>query len=191
MSNSAPTRNRPTPAGNVTLSGAAEALRRLLIEQIGDAYFTDKRRGESASAVIFTRKVGHTQRGGRPILFDRFHAAQLGGKAVDMLLERQNNSVATLNWNRTDGFHVDSIDANLLRDQWGHIHARRVHSSFYDEDRMRPSRIGVEYLLQIFSRAIGHDDLENITRTLFDSGNLFRPYHSPNADIGRRIRYLD
>ena len=36
--------------------------------------------------IDFTRKVGHTQRGGRPILFDRFHAAQLGGKAIDMLL---------------------------------------------------------------------------------------------------------
>jgi 6-phosphofructokinase len=179
------------PAGNVLLSGASESLRRLLIDRIGDAYFTDQRRGESASAAIFTRKVGHTQRGGRPVLFDRFHAAQLGGKAVDMLLEGQNNSVATLNWNRAAGFYVDSLDANMLRDQWGHIHARRVHPSFYDKDRMRPSRTGVEYLLQIFRRAIGHDDLENISRVLFDSGNLFRPYHSPNADMARRIRYLD
>jgi 6-phosphofructokinase len=179
------------PAGNVVLSGAAESLRRLLIERIGDSYFKDRRRGESASAAIFTRKVGHSQRGGRPVLFDRFHAAQLGGKAVDMLLEGQNNAVATLNWNREAGFHVDSLDANMLRDQWGHIHARRVHPSFYDTERMQPSRIGVEYLLQIFARAIGHDDLENISRVLFDSGNLFRPYHSPNTDIARRIRYLD
>jgi ATP-dependent phosphofructokinase / diphosphate-dependent phosphofructokinase len=179
------------PSGNVLLSGAAEALRRTLIDRIGDDYFSDRRRGESADVAIFTRKVGHSQRGGRPVLFDRFHAAQLGGKAVDMLLEGQNNAIATLNWNRTAGFYVDSLDANMLRDQWGHIHARLVHPAFYDEDRMRPSRTGVEYLLQIFSRAIGHDDLENISRTLFDSGNLFRPYHSPNADIARRIRYLD
>ena len=179
------------PSGNVLLSGAAEALRRILIERIGDDYFVDRRRGESADAAIFTRKVGHSQRGGRPILFDRFHAAQLGGKAVDMLLEGQNNAIATLNWSRDSGFYVDSIDANILRDQWGRIHARAVHPAFYDEDRMRPSRVGVEYLLQIFTRAIGHDDLENISRTLFDSGNLFRPYHSPNLDIARRIRYLD
>lgn len=179
------------PSGNVLLSGAAEALRRTLIERIGDSYFVDRRRGESASAAIFTRKVGHSQRGGRPVLFDRFHAAQLGGKAVDMLLEGQNNAIATLNWNRAAGFYVDSLDANMLRDQWGLIHARTVHPAFYDKDRMRPSRTGVEYLLQIFSRAIGHDDLENISSTLFDSGNLFRPYHSPNTDVARRIRYLD
>lgn len=111
------------PAGNVLLSGAAEALRRLLIEHIGDGYFSDKRRSESASAAIFTRKVGHTQRGGRPILFDRFYSSQLGGKAVDMLLEGQNNTISILQWNRNDGFYLDSIEANILRDRWGHIHA--------------------------------------------------------------------
>src|SRR5262249_10651998 len=73
------------PAGNVQLTGAADALRRLLIEGLGDEYFTSKRRNESARAAIFTRKVGHTQRGGRPMLFDRFHGAQLGGHAVDLL----------------------------------------------------------------------------------------------------------
>ena len=178
------------PAGNITLSGAAEALRRILIERIGDDFFKIRRRSESASAAIFTRKVGHTQRGGRPILFDRFNAAQLGGKAVDMLLEGQNNAIATLQWNREEGFYLDSIDANALRDQWGHIHARYVHHTFYDKERMAPSRMGTEYLLQIFSQALGHDDMENIRRTLFDSGNLFRPYHSVNTDVARRIRYL-
>src|SRR5207302_10948019 len=59
------------PAGNVVLTGAAEALRQILIERLGDTYFTSKRRNESAKAAIFTRKLGHTQRGGRPILFDR------------------------------------------------------------------------------------------------------------------------
>ncbi len=66
------------PAGNVVLSGAAEALRAKLIQMIGDRYFQLYRRGESAKEAIFTRKVGHTQRGGRPILFDRFYAALLG-----------------------------------------------------------------------------------------------------------------
>ncbi len=179
------------PAGNVLLSGAAEALRRLLMEQIGDAYFIDKRRSESASAAIFTRKVGHTQRGGRPILFDRFYASQLGGKAVDMLLEGQNNTIAILQWNREDGFFLDSIEANTLRDQWGHIHARNLHPSFYDAEAMKPSRMGIEYLLPIFTTAIGHDDVENIRRTLFDAGNLLRPYHSVNVDIAKRIRYLE
>ena len=73
------------PAGNIVLSGAAESLRAMLIEHMGDDYFSSRRRGESASAAIFVRKVGHTQRGGRPVLFDRFYASQLGGKAVDML----------------------------------------------------------------------------------------------------------
>jgi len=82
------------PAGNVILSGAAESLRAMLIERMGDNYFSSRRRGESASAAIFVRKVGHTQRGGRPVLFDRFYASQLGGKAVDMLQEGQNNAVA-------------------------------------------------------------------------------------------------
>ena len=68
------------PAGNIVLSGAAEALRTKLIQMIGDKYFQLYRRGESAKEAIFTRKVGHTQRGGRPILFDRFYAAQLGAE---------------------------------------------------------------------------------------------------------------
>jgi ATP-dependent phosphofructokinase / diphosphate-dependent phosphofructokinase len=179
------------PAGNMVLSGAAEALRRKLIEEIGDAYFVDKRRSESASAAIFTRKVGHTQRGGRPILFDRFYASQLGGKAVDMLLEGQNNTISILQWNREDGFYLDSVDANLLRDQWGYIHARNLHPSFYDPETMKPSRIGIEYLMPIFTTAIGHDDVEFIRRTQFDLGNLLRPYHSVNVDIAKRIRYLE
>ena len=106
------------PAGNVQYTGAAEAVKRLLVEQIGDAFFTRKRRNESADAAIFVRKIGHTQRGGRPILFDRFYASQLGGKAVDLLLEGYHNCVATLQY-RDGGFVLDSIDANKLRDRWG------------------------------------------------------------------------
>src|SRR5207302_7694750 len=84
------------PAGNIVLSGAAEALRQILIQRLGDTYFTSKRRNESAKAAIFTRKVGHTQRGGSPILFDRFYGAQLGGHAVDLLLEGRVNAVSIL-----------------------------------------------------------------------------------------------
>jgi len=179
------------PAGNLQLSGAAEALRDLLVERIGDAYFTQKRRGESAKAVIFTRKVGHTQRGGRPVLFDRVYAAQLGGKAVDMLAEGQNNTISILQWNREDGFTLDSIDANALRDRWGLIHARQLHPSFYNPTLMKPSAMGIQYLLPIFATAVGHDDVEAIRQSIFNTGNLLRPYHSVNVDISRRIRYLD
>ncbi len=179
------------PAGNVILTGASEALRELLIRQFGDEYFQKHRRAPSAREAIFTRKVGHTQRGGRPILFDRFYAAQLGGKAVDMLLDGQNNAIAVLQWSVKSGFHVDSLDSNAFRDRWGFIHARQMHPSFYDPQLMKPSQMGIEYLLPIFSNAIGYDDVESVRDTLFDSGNLTRPYHSVNTDISKRIRYLE
>jgi ATP-dependent phosphofructokinase / diphosphate-dependent phosphofructokinase len=178
------------PSGNIALAGASEALREILIERFGDDYFRRLRRAESAAAAIFTRKVGHTQRGGRPILFDRVYAKHLGARAVDMLLEGQNNALAILQWNNATGFTVGSCDANSLRDRWGRIHARQMHPSFYDAELMRPSRIGAEYLLKIFTRAVGHDDLEYLRHACFDPGNLFRPYHSVNTDINKRIRYL-
>src|SRR4029077_21099889 len=58
------------PGGNVVFTGAADALRERMIRMIGDGYFQKYRRGSSAKEAIFTRKVGHTQRGGRPIQFD-------------------------------------------------------------------------------------------------------------------------
>src|SRR5262245_1512378 len=91
------------PAGNVALSGASEALRSKLMEMLGDSYFQVYRRGKSAKEAIFTRKVGHTQRGGRPILFDRFYAASLGSKAVDLLVEGRNNAVAVLQYRTEKG----------------------------------------------------------------------------------------
>ena len=179
------------PAGNKVLSGAAETLRQLLIHRLGDTYFTSKRRNESAKAAIFTRKVGHTQRGGRPIRFDRFYGAQLGGQAVDLLLEGRVNGVAVLMWDREQGFHVSGVDANDFRDRWGHIHARRVHPTFYDPENLRLSRVGVDYLLPIFRDAIGYDDMEAVRQDLFKPGNLTQPYHSINVDVNKRIRYLD
>lgn len=179
------------PGGNVQLTGASEAIRRILIEQLGDAYFQATRRAENASAAIFTRKVGHTQRGGRPILFDRFYAALLGGHSVDMLLEGQNNAVAILQWTRERGFHVSSFDGNGFRDRWGLIHARYMHTALFDSELMRPSQTGVEYLLPIFTNAIGHADVENLRETTFNSGSLFRPYHSVNTDVNKRIRFVE
>lgn len=178
------------PAGNVILSGAADSLRSKLIQMIGDKYFQLYRRGNSASEAIFTRKVGHTQRGGRPILFDRFYAAQLGAKAVELLQEGRNNAVSILQYNARDGFHVAGFDANRFRDRWGLIHARRMHLELYDPKLMKPSRTGIEYLLPIFTDAIGDDDMEHTRRTLFAQGNLTQPYHSINTDINKRIRYL-
>jgi 6-phosphofructokinase 1 len=179
------------PAGNKILSGAAEAVRQILIDRLGDTYFTSKRRNESAKAAIFTRKVGHTQRGGRPILFDRYYGGQLGGQAVDLLLEGHVNGVSILNHSHARGFHIDSVDANDFRDRYGMIHARQVHPSFYDRERLRPSKIGADYLLPIFTNAIGADDMEAQRKTLFHPSNLTQPYHSVNVDVNKRIRYLD
>jgi 6-phosphofructokinase 1 len=183
-------KNTTDPAGNVVLSGAAEALRAKMIQMIGDRYFQLYRRCNSAGEAIFIRKVGHTQRGGRPILFDRFYAALLGAKTVDLLLEGRNNVVAILQYNPTKGFHVEGCDGNRFRDRWGLIHARQVHPDLYDSKLMKPSRTGVNYLLPIFTDAIGSDDMEHTRRTLFAPGNLVQPYHSINTDIDKRIRYL-
>ena len=138
--------------------------------------------------MIFTRKVGHTQRGGRPLLFDRFYAAQQGGQAVDLLLDGQTNVIAALQWSRASGFTVSGFPVSGLLDPWGVIHPRKMHPSFYDTERMRPSPLGVEYLQQIFSGAVGHDDTEHLRERLFTPGRLVDPHRSINALMSRRIR---
>jgi 6-phosphofructokinase 1 len=178
------------PAGNVIYSGAAEELKRLLAARFGDDFFGLRRKHESADSVIFTRKVGHTQRGGRPIKFDRFYAAQLGGKAVDLIVENKNNHLATLQWSRKDGFYLDSLPANKLRDPWKRIHPRRVHPSLFDAQRFQPSRLGKEYLMTILTNALGSDDTEELRAETFAAGKLSTRYQSVNIDIQRRIEVL-
>jgi 6-phosphofructokinase 1 len=173
----------------VQYSGAAEAIKRLFVQELGNDFFTRKRRNESADAAIFTRKIGHTQRGGRPILFDRFHAQQLGGKAVDLLVEGKHNVIATLQY-RDRGFYLDNCPANALRDRWGTIHARPLAQAFYDPARFKPSALGIEYLHSIFHNALSEGDVES-SRSLFDSAHLNRPFHSVNVDINKRIRRLN
>jgi 6-phosphofructokinase 1 len=106
-------------------------------------------------------------------------------------LERQSNCVSILQWNREQGFYVDSFSGNSFRDRWGLIHARTLHRWFYDDQLLKPSRVGIEYLTPIFTGAIGHDDVEHIRQSLFHPGNLLRPYHSVNTDVNKRIRYLE
>ena len=177
------------PAGNIQYTGAASAVKRLLVERIGDDFFTRKRRNESADAAVFVRKIGHTQRGGRPVNFDRFYASQLGGKAVDLLLQGYHNCVSTLQY-RDGGFVLDSVDANKLRDRWGIIHARPLSRSLYDPIRFQPSAKGIEYLRTIFTNALGVDDVESILQ-LFHVGRLTHPYHSVNVDVHKRIRRIE
>lgn len=178
------------PAGNVRFSGAAEELKKILAGALGDDMFRVLRRHESADSAIFTRKVGHTQRGGRPIEFDRFHAAQLGGKAVDLLTRGENNSIAILRWSEQSGFVYDSISASKLRDKWNVIHPRIVHPSLYNPQRFQPSKEGVNYLMPIFTNAIGADDTEHIRSELFSPGNLATRYQSVNTDVHKRLKYL-
>lgn len=178
------------PAGNVIFSGAAEVLKKRISDRFGDDYFGSRRKHESADSVIFTRKVGHTQRGGRPIQFDRFYAAQLGGKAVELLYEQQNNMIATLQWTEQGGVQLDSLPANKLRDPWGRIHPRFVHPSFYDAERFQPSRLGKLYLQSVLTNAIGHDDMEALRSEMFNPGKLSTRYQSVNIDIHRRIEML-
>lgn len=184
-------KNSLDPAGNVKYSGAAEHLADMLATSLGDEYFISKRRNDTAKSAIFTRKIGHTQRGGRPIKFDRFYAAQLGGNAVQLLRDGYNNAVSTLQWSKAGGFTLDSLPSNKLRDRWGVIRPRQVHPSMFDTHRFQPSKLGVQYLMPIFTNAIGTDDVEEIRTTLFSPANLARRYQSVNVDIHKRIRYLD
>ena len=106
-------------------------------------------------------------------------------------MEGRNNAVSILQYNSTKGFHVEGYDANRFRDRWGLIHARYMHPALYDPKLMKPSKLGIDYLLPIFTDAIGEDDAEHMRQTLFDPGNLAQPYHSINTDVHKRIRYLE
>lgn len=179
------------PAGNILFSGAAERLGEILVQELGDDYFRKNQRHDNAKSAVFTRKIGHTQRGGRPILFDRFYGAQLGGKAVEILDREHNNHLATLNWSAEAGFTLEELSANKLRDQWGIIHAREVHHSLYSVQRFQPSELGRQYFAPIFKNAIGHEDMEVIKSNLFSPGNLVTRYQSFNVEVQKRIQYLD
>jgi hypothetical protein len=56
---------------------------------------------------------------------------------------------------------------------------------------MKPSKLGIEYLVPIFTDAIGEDDAVHMRQMLFAAGNLAQPYHSINTSVHKRIRYLE
>ena len=174
----------------MVLSGAAASLADALLEIIGETFFTRNGNFSTGKAAFFTRKVGHTQRGGRPLRFDRFYASQLGGNATQMLLDGENNSVSTLQWDESSGFKVSKHDSSIFRDKYGEIHARTVHPSFYNQKNFLLSEEGKQYLHPIFAEAIGAEDTEFIRQSLFDFGNLYHGYKSVNVDIAKLTRYL-
>lgn len=178
------------PAGNLLFSGAAEALKHMLLQRFEQDYFQQVRPDEDIRSAIFTRKVGHTQRGGRPIRFDRFHAVQIGGKAVELLIDGQNNFLSTLQWSQGRGFHTDALAAHKLLDRQQRIHPRQVHPSLYDASRFQPTSLGIDYLNNIFTRAIGSDDMEHVRCALFPPDKIGTRYQSINIDIQRRLRTL-
>jgi 6-phosphofructokinase 1 len=53
-----------------------------------------------------------------------------------------------------------------------------------------PSQTGIDYLLPIFTDAIGEDDMEVVRAKLFAPGSLTHAYRSINTDIQKRIRYV-
>jgi 6-phosphofructokinase 1 len=179
------------PAGNLLLSGAAERLKTLLVTMLGDTLFVDIGGHHDADAAIFTRKVGHTQRGGHPLLFDRYHASQLGANALDLLCSGLSNHVSTIQWSAVDGFSLDGHSADIFRDDWGVIHARRVDPSFYDPSMLQLSVHGGSYLKNIFTGSIGAEDVDFLRNSLFDSGNLDEPFASITVAMRRRLQQLD
>ena len=179
------------PAGNQRFAGAGASLKQALLDELPHSFLCDLGGFANPDTAVFTRKVGHTQRGGRPLSFDRYHATQLGYHAVEMLISGQNNRVATLQWKNSDRtLVVDDYDASIFRDDWGEIHARTVHPELYDVNAMRITPTARDYLQPIFEAAIGADDTEYIRQSLFDSGNLHDAYQSVNVKLQNRIEYL-
>jgi len=168
------------PAATWLLSGAADALRQLLIAKLSDDYFTEQNAAmNSAKAAIFVRKVGHTQRGGPPVQFDRFYAAQLGGQAVDLLRQGQANAVSILQWNQERGFHVSSVAANAFRDRYGLIHARHMHHVVLRRRAFETVANRHDYLKPIFTNCISSEDLEA------DAHHALQPRQSVGGRITR------
>ena len=181
------------PAGNLVLTGASEALREILIEGIGDEYFRT-----SCAATIRPRKPSSPESsatpsaGGRPLLFDRFHAAQLGGQAVEMLLHGQNNCVSTLQWSEKRGFYVDSINGHQLPRPLG-AHSPAVHAPLV----LRPApdaaladrhgRLAADLQQRHRPRRCGEHGPDAVR----PGQSVLGPYHSVNTDVNKRICYLD
>ena len=92
-----------------------------------------------------------------------------------MLLQGQMNAVSILRYTRDRGFHLSDAYANDFRDRWGLIHARMMHPSFYDPIAMRPSQVGIDYLIPIFTREF-YDSIQRwdrrMQRAAFDKVSL-------------------
>lgn len=179
------------PAGNLRYSGAADALAALLQDRLPDALFERIRHGEPVGSAFFTRKIGHTQRGGRPVRFDRFYGTMIGGKAVDLVVAGDSNQLPVLQFSTDTGFELDAFPASRLRDTNGEIHARTLHASLYDRDQFRLTGLGRDYLQPIFADAIGWEDVEFIRTETFRAARLNTQYHSVVTDLRHRQTMME
>ncbi len=109
---------------------------------------------------------------------------------MELVAAGDSNQLAILQYSAENGFDMSSLPANRLRDPWGNIHARTVHPTMYDSDRLHLSDFGRDYLQPIFRNAIGWDDVEFTRAETFSPGNLTNRFQSVNVDIGKRIRLL-
>ena len=99
--------------------------------------------------------------------------------------------MATFQWSSERGFFLDSIPADTLRDRQKVIRPRLVHLSLYDAENFRPSQLGVQYLLPIFTNAIGVDDMEFLRTELFNPNNPADRYRSINVEIQKKTEFLE
>ena len=170
------TPGRPRPSSGSWSSG------------IGDAYFTRQRRNESADAAIFVRKIGHTQRGGRPI--------KLRSVSTPRNLAARRSSccwtATTTAWRRSRAATEGSISIAWMPTSSEIAGASstpgRSRSLLRPED-VQTFAQGVQYFRSMFANALGAEDVESI-RSIFDTGNLIHPYDSVNVHIHKRIRRL-
>ena len=63
---------------------------------------------------------------------------------------------------RSGRFSCHFLRTNKLRDSSGIIQPRLIHPSFFDPQRLWPSKFGIQYLLPIFTDAVGADDVEQL-----------------------------
>ena len=179
------------PAGNVILSGASEALRGA--HPAGSATTTSRASGATSRPGRRSSPVrsGHTQRGGRPILFDRFHAAQLGGHARGHAARRADER------RRDPAVHPRPRvpPRRCLRQRLPRPLGPdpRPHDA---PELLRPGRDAAEPDGDRLPDADLHPTRSGPTtwrccaRELFDPSHLKMPFHSVNTDIGKRIRYV-
>ncbi|MCH7560314.1 MAG: hypothetical protein IIC67_02915, partial [Thaumarchaeota archaeon] len=102
-------------------------------------------------------------------IINRLFRGHLRNMELQQPMDGRNKFIDTIYRNASEkGFFLDSIPADALRDRRKIIHPRLVHRSLYDAEKFGLSQLGVQYLLPIFTDAIGIDDMEFLRSELFN-----------------------